>query len=250
MSIPCIVIQPLDDIGFVELTQKSVDPLLSVTNAARVSYNNRKDETDEKDERLGNFLWENKHTSPFRHQFYTFRIKAPLFVFRQHIKHQIGSVWTSHEVDGAEVSLYQLKFDDDAGCSWNEVSGRYVELTPEFYIPEVARSNAGHANKQESSTEGIEDLDSLSETMRTTIKQHSQESYDKYESLLEMGIARELARTILPQNIYTSCVWTVSLQSLLNFFELRLKDDAQFEMRKYAEAIYELVEDDIKWLHS
>ena len=78
------------------------------------------------------FLWQHGHTSPFRHSFYTFHWKAPLFVFRQAFKYQVGSGWRTYEVEGQEVSLavFDVLFDTDKGCSWNEISGRYVEWEP------------------------------------------------------------------------------------------------------------------------
>ena len=160
-----IVLHPLkDEIGFVKLVDRmEQNHALKVVNSARISYNSKKDEFDEKDRKLTGFLWEHGHTSPFRHSFYTFHVKAPLFVLRQWLKYQVGSTWRTYEVEGEEVSVeaFDLMFDTDKGCSWNELSGRYVEMEPEFYVPKKFRSNPSHGNKQ-SSAELPEDFDHVS----------------------------------------------------------------------------------------
>src|SRR5205085_6493936 len=86
------------------------------------------------------------------HSFYTFHWKAPLFVFRQAFKYQVGSGWREYSVNGETVSLevFDVLFDTDKGCSWNEVSGRYVQWTPEFFVPRTFRGNPPHGNKQAS----------------------------------------------------------------------------------------------------
>ena len=244
------IIYPLNDfIGCVRITNKHSNPLLAVVNAARVSYNTEKEETDARDEKLSKFLWEHRHTSPFRHNFYTISIKAPLFVFRQWWKHQVAAPWLN--IEGADtecaIDISAIEIDTDGAPSWNEVSGRYVKLDPEFYIPNTFRSNAGHANKQASSADeswGPE----VHEELREDYARDCREAYAKYQSRLEFGVAREQARMLLPQNIYTSCVWTPSLQALLHFFELRCKDDAQWEIRRYAWAIRDLIQSDLNTL--
>lgn len=225
---------------------KHEDPLLSVVNAARVSYNTQKEETDEKDKKLAKFLWENKHTSPYRHQFYTFKIDAPLFLFKQWWKHQIACPWTVVTADGEEIifDLAQIKMDTDNGTSWNEVSGRYVELKPQFYIPKRYRSNAGHANKQASS-ELSDWTEQDHKDERDRFFDECLEAYAYYQERLERGIAKEIARMLLPQNIYSSAVWSPSLQAVIHFLQLRLKESAQYEIRQYAEAVYALIKPDL-----
>jgi len=136
LDIPTGALETLDDgIGFVALVDRmQTDHALKVVNSARISYQNQKQEFEEKDRKLCQFLWNHGHTSPFRHSFYTFHWKAPLFVFRQAFKYQIGSGWRKYEVDGEPVSLevFDVLFDTDKGCSWNEVSGRYVQWKAEF----------------------------------------------------------------------------------------------------------------------
>ena len=241
------ILHPLqDNIGLVQLVGRSDDPTLSVVNAARVSYNNEKEKPDERDAKLVNFLWTHDHTSPFRHAFYTLKIKAPLFVMRQWWKHQIGCRWTGFVLpDGTDVGIdvAAIQVDIDNGCSWNEVSGRYVQLEEEFYVPKEFRGNAAHGNKQQSY-----ELDWTAEEheeMHQEFVDACADAYIRYKDMLSRGVAREQARMLLPQNIYTSTVWTCSVQSLLHFLNLRLKSDAQYEIRRYAEAIRDIVKDDL-----
>ena len=234
-----------DNIGFVSLVDRMLhDFPLKVVNSARISYSSYKEKFDNKDRNLCGYLWDNGHTSPYRHSFYTFHIKLPLFCFRQIVKYQVGSSWRKYEVDGDPVSvdIIDLMFDTDKGCSWNEVSGRYSKLMPEFYIPTIMRGNKSHGNKQAS-----EDLpfNFDHEGARKRMFEECQESYKRYEERLEEGIAKEISRMMLPQNIYTQAYWTVSLQAVLHFLHQRLQPDAQYEIRSFAEGIYKLVKPDL-----
>jgi thymidylate synthase (FAD) len=234
-----------DEIGFVALVDRMrTDPALKVVNAARISYEKQKQGFDEKDRKLCGFLWEHGHTSPYRHSFFTFHWKAPLFVFRQAFKYQVGSGWREYEVEGESVALdvYDVLFDTDKGCSWNEVSGRYVNWTPEFYVPRVMRSNPPHGNKQASVELGPE-FDHAAE--RAAMLAECKRAFDEYRSRIERGVAKEIARMLLPQSLYSQAYWTVSLQGVLHFLEQRLKPDAQYEIRRYAEAVWDLVADDL-----
>lgn len=235
----------LDNIGYVSLVNRHDDALISVVNAARTSYAKTKTVADDSDKKLTQFLWANAHTSPFRHQHYTFCIKAPLFVMRQWFKHQIGCPWTviTHNGEEVELDLAAIIVDTDTGTSWNEVSGRYVVLEPEFYIPDTYRSNTGHANKQVSSEDKTWDVSKHAEARRI-VEETTHIAYEAYKTLIKQGVAREMARTILPQNIYTSAVWTPSLQALIHFLKLRCKPDAQYEIRAYADAIADIVRAD------
>ncbi|MDB2576035.1 MAG: FAD-dependent thymidylate synthase [Planctomycetota bacterium] len=234
-----------DGIGFVALVDRmEQDPALKVVNSARISYDKQKEGFEDKDRKLCSFLWEHGHTSPFRHSFFTFHWKAPLFVFRQAFKYQVGSGWRTYEVDGAEVSLevFDVMFDTDKGCSWNEVSGRYVRWTPEFYVPTVMRANPPHGNKQ-ASFDLPEDFDHAGE--RKLMLAECEDAFKRYEARIERGVAKEIARMILPQSLYTQAYWTVSLQGVLHFLQQRLKPDAQYEIRVFAEAVRDLVKDDL-----
>ncbi len=234
-----------DELGFVALVDRmQVDPALKVVNAARISYSKQKDEYDDRDRKLAGFLWEHGHTSPYRHSFYTFHWKAPLFVFRQAFKYQVGSGWRTYEVDGVEVpvGVFDVMFDTDKGCSWNEVSGRYVQWEPEFYVPGVMRANPQHGNKQASEDLGA-DFDHAGE--REAMLAECRRAFDDYRARIDRGVAKEIARMLLPQNLYSQAYWTVSLQGVMHFLDQRLKPDAQYEIRRYAEAVYELVRDDL-----
>lgn len=235
-----------DGISFVALVDRMVqDPALKVVNSARISYDKQKEGFDERDQKLCSFLWEHGHTSPYRHSFFTFHWKAPLFVFRQAFKYQVGSGWRSYEVEGVEVALevFDMMFDTDKGCSWNEVSGRYVQWTPEFYIPQVMRANPPHGNKQ-ASIDLPDDFDHDGE--RDAMRAECHAAFALYEARIARGVAKEIARMQLPQNLYSQAYWTVSLQGVLHFLEQRLKEDAQYEIRAFARGIADLVSADLE----
>jgi thymidylate synthase (FAD) len=235
-----------DGISVVSLKDRMrIDAPLKTVNAGRISYNKQKTEFDEKDAKLTGFLWNNEHTSPFRHSYFTFHIKAPLFLFNQLKKYQVGSGFRSYEVEGKTVSLevFDEFYDIDKGCSWNEISGRYTQTSEEFYIPKKLRSNPAHGNKQSS---GVFNKIHLEEDdILATLRETSKWLIDGYKLLIENGVAKEIARMMLPQNIYSECYWTVSLQAIIWFLHQRLKPDAQFEIRQLAEGIYTLLKPDL-----
>jgi thymidylate synthase (FAD) len=237
-----------DGVGFVALVDRmQQDFALKVVNSARISYQKQKEAYGEADKKLAGFLWEHGHTSPYRHSFYTFHWKAPLFVFRQAFKYQVGSAWRTYEVEGetVELEVFDVLFDTDKGCSWNEISGRYVKWFPEFYVPQAMRSNPPHGNKQASVELGA-DFDHAGERQRMLAECH--EAYARYEERIARGVAKEIARILLPQNLYSQAYWTVSLQGVMHFLEQRLEPDAQYEIRRYAEAVHELVREDLERL--
>ncbi len=242
VNIPQHAVETLDDgIGFVGLVDRmQQDAPLKVVNSARISYDKQKDGFEDADAKLSNYLWKHGHTSPFRHSFFTFHWKAPLFVFRQAFKYQVGSGWRTYDVEGHEVSLevFDVLYDTDKGCSWNEISGRYVKWTPEFYVPSVMRANPSHGSKQASS-DLPSDYDHEGE--RATMLAECNEAFERYESRIERGVAKEIARMCLPQTLYSQAYWTVSLQGVLHFLDQRLKKDAQYEIRRYAQAVRDLL---------
>ena len=244
LDVPAGAIPTLDDgIGFVALVDRMrSDAALKVVNAARISYQKQKAELAPEDTKLARFLWVHGHTSPYRHSFFTFHWKAPLFVFRQAFKYQVGSTWREYEAGGESISLeaFDVLFDTDKGCSWNEISGRYVKWQPEFYLPARMRANPPHGNKQ-ASVDLPADFDHAGE--RERMRAECEELFRRYQERLERGVAKELARILLPQNVYTQAYWTVSLQGVIHFLSQRLKADAQFEIRRYAEGVFRLVED-------
>ena len=203
------------DKGFVEV----IDCLgtdLTVANSARVSFGKRKDKYDRSDERLVRYLAKHKHFSPFRHLIVQFHIKAPEFVTRQLYKHVVGIETTSSSIT-----------KDHA---WNEVSQRYVSVD-EFYVPEVYRAQS--EDSKQASSGKIKEQEEAAEAYTKAI----QIGKFYYEKLLELGVAKEQARALLPLSCYTEFYWTASFQAICNFIELRDKPDAQWEIREYAKVL-------------
>ena len=207
------------DKGYIEVVDKLGDDLTPV-NAARVSFGSKSETFEEKDRRLSKFLIKHKHFSPFRHQHVMFIIKAPEFVMRQWYKHVVGIETTSAHVT-----------KDHA---WNEISGRYVPYD-EFYEPTEFRKQS-EDNKQAS--DGLVDKQAYA---KRTWEIGQREAISAYKDLLEMGVAREQARSILPLTVYTKVWWTASFQSIMNFIELRDEPTSQVEIQEYARAVKEVM---------
>ena len=195
--------------GYVDYLDHMGDDL-RVANVARVSFDNWKEQFDDKDARLIAYLLEHQHTSPFRHAYLSMRVHAPIFVLRQWGKHQVG-------------------------CAWNERSMRYV------HVPDVLLWHPSNWRKQaKNSKQGSSDERfSLQEEADLDQGAHyaAMQSVDEYNRMVEAGVAREQARTILPQSMYTEVIWTASLQAVLHFLALRLDSHAQLEIREFAEAV-------------
>ncbi len=177
---------------------------LSVVNAARVSFAKYKKSMDQKDERLIMYLAKHNHFTPFCHAFVSFRIKAPIFVARQLGKHQVG-------------------------LAWNEVSRRYVDNPPEFYLPEQWRKRAENA-KQGSLDEEV----LLSEEFHTEIQDCLGSTEKLYDALLDKSICPEQARMVLPQNMMTEWIWSGSLMAFARICTLRIDAHAQKETTEIA----------------
>ena len=207
------------DKGFIEVVD-SLGNDLTVVNSARVSFGKRKTKWDKSDERLVRYLAKYKHYSPFRHLQVQFHIKAPEFVMRQWYKHVVGIETTSSHVT-----------KDHA---WNEISGRYVPYD-EFYEPTEFRKQSDD-NKQAS--DGLVD-DQVTATMKW--REAQMKTIETYKELLDMGMAREQARSILPLTLYTKVWWTASFQSIMNFIELRDEKTSQVEIQEYARALKKIV---------
>ena len=207
------------DKGYIELVDSLGDDLTPV-NAARVSFDGFSEEFTDKDRKLSKFLIKHKHHSPFRHQHAMFIIKAPEFVMRQWYKHVVGIETTSSHVT-----------KDHA---WNEISGRYVPYD-EFYEPTEFRKQSDD-NKQAS--DGLVD-DQVTATMKW--RETQMKTIETYKELLDMGMAREQARSILPLTLYTKVWWTASFQSIMNFIELRDEKTSQVEIQEYARALKKIV---------
>lgn len=207
------------DKGFINVIDK-LGSDLTVVNSARVSFGKRKEVFDDKDRKLVDYLAKHKHWSPFRHLMVQFHVKAPEFVMRQWYKHVVGIETTSSS--------------STKDHAWNEISGRYVPVT-DFYEPGAWRKQSEN-NKQAS--EGLIDEQRSAATIFEIAMKQAIESYEK---LLELGVAKEQARMILPLNQYTEVYWTASFQAIMNFIELRDEDTAQWEIREYAKAMKELM---------
>ena len=182
---------------------------LSVVNAARVSYSKIKDTFDEKDERLIKYLAEHEHWSPFAHASMQFRIKAPVFVARQLVKHQVGLVW-------------------------NEVSRRYVDDAPELYTPESWRG------RPKNSKQGSDGEVELGPTMTNLTETTMENCLILYNAMIDKGVAPEQARMVLPQSMMTEWIWSGTVYAFARVCNLRCKQDTQKETRDVANEINRL----------
>ena len=198
---------PVLDHGFVRLDGAMASDL-SVVNAARVSFARRKDEMDEADEGLIRFLMRDRHGTPFEHNAFRFHIRSPIFVAREWMRHRVGS--------------------------FNEFSMRYAKATDEFYVPaaEDVRSQVGKPGAYSFEPVASE----LAEQTREELRAVYEHAFATYERLVEAGVARELARSVIPVGAYTEFFWTINARSLMNFVSLRAAETAQREIRRYAEA--------------
>lgn len=186
----------------IELLDSCADDL-SVANAARVSFAKQVQECTGKEEGLINFLMANRHGTPFEHGYFRFHVEAPIFVFRE---------WHRHR----------------AGHSYNEMSGRYVELEKRFYKPDEFRMQTGKPGQYTFSplhgnSEGSLIMDDAYEA-----------SWEAYQKLLSINVAKEQARAVLPLGIYSQMYWSCNPRSLMHFLGLRNKPDAQKEIRDLA----------------
>lgn len=218
------------DSGYVELLETFGDEL-TVANAARVSFGVEHNQLTEGDKKLLNYLFVNKHMSPFRHVMLRFKIRAPEFVMRQMYKHIVG-------IEATSTYPTQLH-------SWNEISGRYKPYD-EFYIPEVWRSQSSD-NKQASAGPLDEDMQGVCKNIFEDVMANFQTSY---KMLLDAGVAREQARVLLPLNVYTETIWTCSFQALANFIELRDEKHAQWEIQEYARVFRQIIKEKYITLYS
>jgi len=207
------------DKGYIEVVDTLGDDLTPV-NAARVSFGGRSKTFEDKDRRLSKFLIKHKHFSPFRHQHVMMIIKAPEFVMRQWYKHVVGIETTSSH--------------PTKDHAWNEISGRYVPVK-EYYYPQYFRKQSAD-NKQASEGE-IEDQKQGYFLWEKGLHQVQ----ETYKELLELGVAKEQARAILPLSQYTQVWWTASFQAIMNFIELRDEKTAQVEIQEYARALKKIM---------
>jgi len=195
---------------------------LSVVNDARSSFDKISIELSAKDEKLIDYLAHQQppHSSPFRGCALKFRVSAPLPICRQWLKHIVAS---NHS---------------DEQHQWNEMSFRFTELTePKFYTPEKYRTQS--TSNRQSSGDYLDE--ETNQRVRQLAIENQNRAFETYQTMLTLGVSREQARDALPTGTYTTWTWTVSLQSLLHFIELRKGSGAQTEILAYAQVLTEIV---------
>jgi len=209
------------DHGFVRLDDAMASDL-SVVNGARVSFARRKEELDDSDAGLIRFLMRERHGTPFEHNAFRFHIRCPIFVAREWMRHRVGS--------------------------FNEFSLRYARATEDFYVPEPedVRSQVGKPGAYTFETVEAE----LAAETRDAMREVYEQAFATYERLVEAGVAREVARSVLPVGVYTEFYWTVNARSLMNFVSLRASETAQREIRRYAEAVEHFLEQQMPVTHA
>ncbi len=202
------------DKGFVRLIEHFGGDS-GVVDAARVSYGGSS-KGGEQDRKLIAFLLKNSHMTPLEHAVFKFHVRAPIFVARQWFRHRIAS--------------------------YNEISYRYTEVKEDFYVPERWRMQ-DRKNKQGSLASN--DLDQ--EDLTALYTRQLGGAMKAYRELLAAGVAREMARMVLPVSLFTEFYWTINARSLLNFISLRADHHAQWEIRQYAKAIADIFSEKMPW---
>lgn len=197
------------DNGFVALEDSCADDL-SVVNSARVSFNKYHQSMEEGDDKLIGFLLKNRHGTPFEQNYFRFRIKAPIFVFREWHRHRIG-------------------------ISINEWSARYSELKEEFYVPEIENVRSQIGKPGYYTFEAASEEDAKWFVGQIQIQSHL--AFGKYQEAIRRNIAKEQARFFLPVNIYSEMYWSCNARSLMNFLSLRTAEKAMWEIRQYGNAM-------------
>jgi thymidylate synthase (FAD) len=185
---------------------------LMIANVARVSYDKHSEEFSQKDAKLLKYLAEHKHTTPFRHAQLQFRVECPIFVERQLFTHQIG--WAR-----------------------NSISGRYVDFSDTYWIPEKLRYQS--KNSKQGSDGEIPEPDNINFISR--MKEIIEKSKELYQEMSDYGVSKELCRVHLPLCLETKFIWTGSFHAFMHLCGLRIKPDAQQETREIASKMLELV---------
>lgn len=206
--------RPVHGLGHVHL-EDSMGSDLHIVNNARVSFDQDSDSFGDRERGLLNFLMRERHGSPWESVVFRFDVKCPLFVVREWQRHRVGS--------------------------FNEQSARYSEIPDDFYVPSL---DGGYVREQKGKPgayffDPIEDAEVAADTVRT-IDETQQACFAAYNHMLANGVAKELARTVLPVGMFTRMKWTVNLRALFNFLSLRNHEHAQREIRDYAVAVEDL----------
>lgn len=194
--------------GFVRLDGWMADDI-SVVNSARVSFGRRTEEMNEADKGLIKFLMRERHGTPFEHNSFRFHVSCPIFVAREWFRHRIGS--------------------------FNEFSGRYSEMRQDAYVPDPLswRKQVGKPGAYTFEEITPDQTSRISDILESAYES----SFEAYEKLLEAGVAKELARLVIPVGTFTEFYWTVNARSLMNFLSLRTHGAAQREIREYAQIV-------------
>lgn len=210
------------DHGFVELID-SMGSDLDAVNAAKVSFAAKKNEIDESCIGLINYLVKNRHATPFEHCVFKFRIKAPIFVTREWMRHR----WSS----------------------FNEMSMRYYKPeTIDYYVP--AHSSIRKQIGKPGAYSFEEISDEHTKNLFYSLLQNSINYADEaYHTMIDEGIAKEIARCVLPVTQYTEFIWTVNARSLINFISLRNDSNAQYEINEYAKIVEKLFAEKMPLTH-
>lgn len=204
------------DVGAVEFPAEFDADDTDVANSARMSFEGQDlERTYEVEMKLNRYLLQNKHMTPFESIEVWLEMKLPIFVARQFVRHRTASL--------------------------NEVSGRYVQLPAEWYIPETVGGKA--ANKKQGQENNLDDH--TQHVFKSMLNDHCKDGYDSYSRAIESGVAPEHARMFLSLNHYTHWLWKQDLRNLMHFLALRDHSHAQVEAQRYAQAITQLLEPQI-----
>lgn len=202
MSTPKITVELLDHMG----------GDLTVVNAARVSFDKFKEQFEDGDIKLINYLARYEHLSPFRHNQIQVRCSVPLFLSRQLQKHQ-------------------------AGLSWNEVSRRYVSTGVELFVPDSWRSRPSDGIKQ-----GSGDVHEHNDYFKERYEQFCKRALYDYQDMIDAGVAPEMARMVLPQSMMVDWIWTGNLLSFFHVYRMRIGGGAQVEAQEFAQKLKDVIQ--------
>lgn len=206
--------------GYVVLETMMGDEL-SIVNSARVSFNQESTELTDRDRGLINFLMRERHSTPFESIVFSFEVKAPLFIIREWQRHRLSS--------------------------FNEWSARYSEIEEQFYVPAKTHVREQHGKPGAYYFEPIQDSGVVDDAVYH-IDRCQREAFRTYHHLLDKGVAKEVARTVLPVGMYSRMKYLANLRSVLNFLSLRNHPHAQLEIQEFAVAVEELINEQIPFV--
>ena len=222
-----------DGIGKVEYVSHMGSDL-TVVNSARVSFGVEKEQLDDKDKKLINYLIKHRHTSTLEHNLVTFRFCVPLYIRSQHHRHR---TWSYNEISRRYTDV-DLRFYEPKAFRTQHKSNRQASNAEELINPEITTSVF---NEDGSKWEGF----FIDQEVKSTnlVKDHHKQSLELFNQLIEAGVCREQARGVLPQNLYTEYYGTCSLLNALKFISLRSHEGAQWEIQRVAKAMLGILED-------